>query len=164
MMLALEKVRQIEQLLADGELSQRQIARRAGVSRGSVATIALGRRPDYEALRREKAEREIPAPSGPPRRCPTCRALVRMPCVACRVRRDASAVGSVLTTVGRLLDEPLGVDLKPHHRRRYERVRARRERIEAKHRRDEARQDRAAGHALIRMEPRDLLAALALDE
>jgi len=84
-MIAPEVVDRIRRMLDQGEVSQRGIARRLGVSRGTVNAIALGRRPDSGALRRRE-EDEIPAPSGPPRRCPECGALVLMPCVACRVR------------------------------------------------------------------------------
>lgn len=84
-MIAPEVVDRIRRMLDQGELSQRGIARRLGVSRGTVNAIALSRRPDYEALWRREAD-EIPAPSGPPRRCPGCGALVLMPCVACAVR------------------------------------------------------------------------------
>ncbi len=76
-------VDEIRRLLAEGRLSQRQIARRIGVSRGTVAAIASGRR-------------RIPAgeASGPPGgyargkpvRCPGCGARVHMPCLACWLR------------------------------------------------------------------------------
>jgi hypothetical protein len=85
-MIAPEVVDRIRQMLDQGSLSQRGIARRLGVSRGTVNAIALGRRPDYEDVRRRREADEVPAPSGPPRRCPGCGALVLMPCVACRVR------------------------------------------------------------------------------
>ena len=84
-MIAPEVVDRIRRMLDQGELSQRGIARRLGVSRGTVNAIALARRPDYEAQWRREAD-EIPAPSGPPRRCPECGAMVLMPCVACGVR------------------------------------------------------------------------------
>jgi len=78
-------VDEIERLLHEGSLSQRKIARRVGVSRGTVNAIARGQRPDYRALRRERVD-EFAAPSGPVTRCPTCGARVQMPCLACRVR------------------------------------------------------------------------------
>ena len=43
-MLSLSLVEQIVDLLNEGELSQRRIAARVGVSRGTVASIASGRR------------------------------------------------------------------------------------------------------------------------
>ena len=84
-MIAPEVVDQIKRLLDEGSLSQRSIARQVGVSRGTVHSIARGKRPDYNARRREK-EDEIAAPSGPWGRCPTCGGMVQMPCLACRVR------------------------------------------------------------------------------
>jgi hypothetical protein len=84
-MISLAVVDEIERLLSKGDLSQRKIARRVGVSRGTVNAIALGKRPDYRARQRERAD-DFVAPCGPPRRCPSCGAMVEMPCVACRVR------------------------------------------------------------------------------
>ena len=52
-MLALTVVQQIEQLLKEGQLSQRKIAARLGVSRGTVGAIADGRRETGEATGRE---------------------------------------------------------------------------------------------------------------
>jgi len=84
-MLSFAVVDQIKRLLDEGSLSQRRIARRLGVSRGTVNAIALGKRPDYEARRREEEDGFV-APSGPPVRCPTCGGMVQMPCLACRIR------------------------------------------------------------------------------
>ncbi len=132
-MLAPEKVEQIRRLLAEGNHSQRRIARMLGVSRGTVLAIANNRRPDYEALRRARQEEEELALmqfSGPPRRCPECGGKVYMPCLACRARRWAEKHQRNrprLSSVGR--EEPLGLNLREEHRLRYERVRARRERL-----------------------------------
>ena len=84
-MISFAVVDEIERLLQEGGLSQRMIARRVGVSRGTVNTIARGQRPDYRARRRQRAD-DFVAPSGPVCRCPTCGARVQMPCLACRVR------------------------------------------------------------------------------
>jgi transcriptional regulator with XRE-family HTH domain len=43
-MLSLVKIEKIEWLLRSTDLSQRQVAMRVGVSRGSVAAIARGKR------------------------------------------------------------------------------------------------------------------------
>ena len=82
-MIAASKVEEIRQLLREGGVSQRGIARRLGVSRGTVNAIALGRRPGYE--RRRRGHGIIP-PSGPFVRCSTCGALAQMPCLACQLR------------------------------------------------------------------------------
>ena len=84
-MIATAMVDEIRHLLAERRLSQRTIARRLGVSRGTVNAIALGRR--AVTSYREAASREdFPPPAGPPRRCPGCGGLVQMPCLLCRVR------------------------------------------------------------------------------
>jgi len=76
---------EIERLLEEGSLSQRKIARKVGVSRGTVNAIAQGTRPASRA-RRERQEDDFVTPGGPPVRCPICGGMVHMPCLACRVR------------------------------------------------------------------------------
>ncbi len=83
-MLAPAVVAEIRGLLAGGELSQGEIARRWGVSRGTVNAIATGRRAARSA--QTAADEPFTFPPGPPRRCPGCGGLVQMPCLACRVR------------------------------------------------------------------------------
>mgnify|MGYP001316407961 CR=1 FL=1 len=77
-MIAQAMVDEIRKLLGTGGLSQRQIAKRLGVSRGTVNAIALGKRPDYGDRGRDVGG--FPMPSGPLRRCPGCGGMVRMPC------------------------------------------------------------------------------------
>ena len=84
-MIARSIVEQIRDLLREGSISQRKIACRVGVSRGTVNTIALGRRPDY-AEGNGDSEEGFLAPQGPPRRCPGCGGMVLMPCLLCRLR------------------------------------------------------------------------------
>jgi hypothetical protein len=84
-MIAFAVVDDIERLLRDGHLSQRKIAERLGVSRGTVNAIARGKRPDYRA-RKRGPEEDFVGPRGPLTRCPGCGAMVEMPCLACRVR------------------------------------------------------------------------------
>lgn len=84
-MIAAAVVDQIRGLLAEGGLSQRRIAQRVGVSRGTVNAVARGRRPDYEIGRRPPGADFTP-PSGPPKRCPGCGGMVQMPCLLCHVR------------------------------------------------------------------------------
>ena len=97
-MIAPEVVDQIKRLLAEGNLSQRRIARQVGVSRGTVHAIARGKRSD-DRTRKQKQEEEFLSPRGPWGRCPMCGGMVQMPCLACRVRamraeRRRSAVGA----------------------------------------------------------------------
>ena len=84
-MLALSTVLEIDRLLQQGTLSQRQIAARLGVSRGTVGAIASGRRglvgtepPAHGALTAASRAR--------PERCLRCGHRVRMPCLVCSTR------------------------------------------------------------------------------
>jgi hypothetical protein len=70
-----EKISQIEQLLATGH-SQRKIARLAGVSRNTVATVA-----DRLSHAQTAAEEALS-----PTRCPNCGGMVYLPCRLCSVR------------------------------------------------------------------------------
>ncbi|NQU22624.1 MAG: hypothetical protein HQ567_15215 [Candidatus Nealsonbacteria bacterium] len=124
-MIAPRVVDEVGRLLAAGELSQRKIAVVLGISRGTVTGIALGRRPDYEAMRRARAEEETTPPAGPSRRCPGCGGMVATPCRACATRAAAGSVPGFLTLGNRLsYNEPLALELRGKHRRRYEEVRA----------------------------------------
>ncbi|MBN2290864.1 MAG: helix-turn-helix transcriptional regulator, partial [Pirellulales bacterium] len=120
-MLAPSLVTEIRRLLVENNLSQRKIAKFMGVSRGTVGAIANGRRPDYKP--RAKDEDKPERPNGPPRRCVTCGGMVYMPCRLCALRRGLAASGK-----GRPHDPrpelPLGLELLPEQRKRYEEVRA----------------------------------------
>ena len=84
-MIAASVVDEIRRLLGEGGLSQRRIAALMRVSRGTVGAIACGKRAN--PVRRGPArEGEDLAVLGLVARCPTCGGLVRMPCLACRVR------------------------------------------------------------------------------
>jgi transcriptional regulator with XRE-family HTH domain len=81
-MLSQQVIDEARRLLSEGRMSQRQIAERLHISRGTVNSLALGRRGSYG---RETATAQPIQIS--PSRCPGCRALVYMPCVLCRTRR-----------------------------------------------------------------------------
>ncbi len=81
-------VDEIRRLLREGRLSQRKIASRIGVSRGTVNAIALGKRLCH-ADDRPAADDGFTPPTGPPVRCPGCGARVRMPCLLCYIRTRA---------------------------------------------------------------------------
>ncbi len=76
------KVRAIEALLAEGRMSQRQIAQCLQVWRGTVAGIADGTRPAGGDAGPDDPLRT----AAPPQRCPGCGGLVTMPCLACYTR------------------------------------------------------------------------------
>ena len=83
-MIADSLVSEIRDLLGQGELSQRAIARRFGVSHGTVNAIALGKRRG-RSRRPASHDRFIP-PTGQPVRCPGCGGLTQMPCLVCYLR------------------------------------------------------------------------------
>jgi len=83
-MLTTDLVHEIDRLLREGELSQRKIAVRLGVSRSTVSAIASGRRGLYG---KDPFETYLSlVPTSPPVRCPHCGYRVYMPCIICRVR------------------------------------------------------------------------------
>ena len=83
-MIATSVVDEVRRLLRQRTLSQRDIARRLGISRGTVSAIYLGKRQDHKS--RNRRENEVLAPTGPLERCPGCGGLVYMPCLLCRIR------------------------------------------------------------------------------
>ena len=86
-MIAAPVTEEIRRLLAEGRLSQRKIAQRLGVSRGTVNAIAHGKRPDYAPLRPPAHDDDgFITPQGLFQRCPRCGGKVQMPCLACYVR------------------------------------------------------------------------------
>ncbi|MGW8256524.1 MAG: hypothetical protein ACWGMZ_03465 [Thermoguttaceae bacterium] len=124
-MIAPHLVEQIEELLREGKLSHRKIARLTGVSRGTIGAIASGKR--VERQRRIypwDAEPEVP--ETPPARCPQCGAMVYMPCRFCRTKTaiaEKPELRAVLLARMRQPIVPLGMNLKPAHQQRYEEVR-----------------------------------------
>lgn len=132
-MIAQSVVEEVRRLLADGRWSQRTVAKMAGVSRGTVGSIASGKRPDPPQPR-EAWQEELDERAGPPRRCEVCGGLVYLPCRLCHVRevvarlpmdRDPDVPG-----------ESTELELSDQHGERYQRVRALR--IRAKRDSDEA--------------------------
>jgi transcriptional regulator with XRE-family HTH domain len=151
-MIAAQIVTEVRRLLREEILSQRKIAWLMGVSRTTVAAIASGKRPDYDLLRQLRDD-EWEEPTGPAVRCPGCGGRVHMPCQLCRTRkriaekrhpyatgcacasltglasaapRCATGSASAVPPRGPVAEdlEPLGVNLRPEHRARYEEVRA----------------------------------------
>jgi len=89
-MIGLDVVREIERLLAAGNVTHREIQRRTRVSRATIKRIANG----THVSRRRKAKRDDrdeptklrPSQESIPRRCPECGGLVYMPCLLCDAR------------------------------------------------------------------------------
>lgn len=86
-MISPEKIDEIRRLLADGTLSQRQIAALTGISRGTVGAVASGKRSD----RLPQPTDDWDMPTGPIVRCASCGGRVIAPCRLCRVRELKSA-------------------------------------------------------------------------
>jgi hypothetical protein len=84
-MLALSVVEEIDRLLKEGQLSQRRIAERLGVSRGTVSAIASGQRALYGRTAEDDKSGGVPAL--PAERCPKCGFLIHPPCLVCRTRQ-----------------------------------------------------------------------------
>ena len=131
-MIASQIVQEIRRLLAEGKLSQRKIADRTRVSRGTVAAIAGGKRTDQRPPR-PAGKQPIPLDTaGPLQRCPGCGGMVSKPCRLCRtlsIKANAPKLPARLRS--RPVDGPLGagalgLGLNEEHRARYQQVRARR--------------------------------------
>ncbi len=110
-MISQQQADRVAELLAKG-VSQRQAAVRAGVSRGTVATIAAGkwkpRQPSLLAVT-PKAARIY-------RFCRACNCKAVMPCLACDLRKYASQQKRIDDT-GKPMS--LGLALQSEHRQRY---------------------------------------------
>jgi DNA-binding XRE family transcriptional regulator len=122
-MIAAALVQEIRRLLAEGRLSQRQIARQLNVSRGTVGAIATGKRREVQRSAEQGKEDPL-APSGPPQRCPQCGGMVYLPCRLCHVRNELSR--SKPSRSPDRPDQPLGIELTGAMWDRYQRVYARR--------------------------------------
>lgn len=85
-MLSLALIEEISFQLEADRLSQREIARRLGVSRATVAALAHGRRGIHgRSAEPEPLPEDIERPD-PPARCPHCGYLVHLPCLICQTR------------------------------------------------------------------------------
>jgi hypothetical protein len=118
-------IAEVRRLVAADKLSYRKIGRLVGVSRNTVGAIASGRRPDYEAAAARR-DGEHPEESEPLSRCPSCGGMVHLPCRLCGMR-ELMASSRLRPPRKILAEEPLRLQLKEEHQRRYEEVRARRQ-------------------------------------
>jgi transcriptional regulator with XRE-family HTH domain len=83
-MLSVAREVRIRALLAEGELSQRSIARMMHVSRAVISAIAAGTR--QVSFHSGEDTAAFFSCSERPQRCPGCGGLVYLPCHLCRVR------------------------------------------------------------------------------
>lgn len=86
-MISQEQIDEIRRLLAGGTLSQRQISVLTGVSRGTIGSVASGKRID----RRPRPNDDWDVAEGPIVRCPGCGGRVHSPCRLCRIRELKTA-------------------------------------------------------------------------
>lgn len=82
-MLTTALVQEVDRLLREGELSQRQIASHLCVSRGTISAIASGRRGLHG---RDTPLCTLSHALSTPTRCRTCGYRVYLPCLICRIR------------------------------------------------------------------------------
>jgi hypothetical protein len=124
-MIAEHLVEQVERLLTKDKLSHRRIASITGVSRGTIAAIASGKRRIQPKTSRFWDEEPL-VPDVPPQRCPECGGMVYMPCRLCRARKKLAKLPALRTLTEVRDRQPfvlLGLNLKPAHQERYEEVR-----------------------------------------
>ena len=83
-------IQKIQRILDIGGLTHRAIARETGVSRGTVDSIAIGKRQvegEYRPMvAHEESVAMITSPGRCVGRCSNCGAKVRAPCLACQLR------------------------------------------------------------------------------
>ena len=99
-MLPLAVVEEIRRLLDEGKLSQRKIAAKLDVSRGTVGAIVNGKRGLY-GREPDPEQPDLPSLDQPPERCPGCGAMVHKPCVLCRTRRYSQRQKALRQLAGR---------------------------------------------------------------
>ena len=121
-MIESQKILMVIRLLKEKKISQRNIARIMGISRGSVSAIARGK------IRRDFMEDVKIHPKGAWVRCPECGGKTQMPCTVCYlskiigVRSKDSQWNFSVPKTGLL-----GIELKGWKLRRYLKIRKWRE-------------------------------------
>jgi len=138
-MIAEEKIREAELMLVRGKMSQREVAKRTGLSRGLISLIARGKRTiqvktvDPDLL--PESEHNLPV------RCLGCGAMVCMPCLLCHLKKLAARNRPVMRSYPNVQTTPamtnaqyspgttihLGIHLTGDELKRYQEVRAWRE-------------------------------------
>jgi len=111
---------EIRRLLATGH-TQRAVSRMTSVCRQTVGAIAKGRL-DRNARQAQRDAEQVTGLPGPPRRCPTCGGIVKMPCRLCQTR-ELKAGGRLPRVSSGADGGSLDLDLRDDHRARYQQVR-----------------------------------------
>lgn len=95
-MLPQSTIAEVARLLREEKLSQRKIAERLQISRGTVGAIASGGRGLHGRLPKED-EPQLFVPCSPPKRCPQCGYRVYLPCLICNTRQFQDRAGVSLS-------------------------------------------------------------------
>lgn len=106
-----------KQLILQGQLSQRRIARETGLSRGTIHALVAGKR----NIKKRKPQFLIEHKKKSPYvRCPECGSRVRIPCVFCTIRKQQEQVRHFVTEG---VDIDCSINLSGEERKRYLEVR-----------------------------------------
>lgn len=81
-----EVIQAAQELWNEGKLSRRAIAKKLGISRGSMSSIARGDLKPHPPREPRQADDTSALDTGPIERCPTCGGRVYAPCRLCAVR------------------------------------------------------------------------------
>jgi hypothetical protein len=127
-MIETKTILEVQRLLQEGSLSHRKIAVQTGISRGTVNAIAKDNRRCYRRMWEPKKD-EDDRPVLPPSRCSNCGGTVHKPCLLCETRRRIAEGKQTPRRKAGEVFEPLGLNLRPEHRARYEQVCARRKEL-----------------------------------
>ena len=139
-MIAEEKIREAETMLARGTMSQRKIAKITGLSRGTIHMIANGTR----TIQVKVIDPDMPPEqvNGPKVRCPGCGGMVQMPCLLCYLKSLAERNDPIMQPCSNIVQPSpamtneqhspistirLGINLIDDDLKRYQEIRAWRE-------------------------------------
>ena len=104
-MLPLVVIEEVQRLLDEGQLSQRKIAERLKVSRGTVGAIARGQR-GLHGKGTNPSRVQVSHLKMPPERCCCCGGLVYKPCLLCKTRAYRRRKKSLIKSRGECRDCP----------------------------------------------------------
>lgn len=110
------KIIEVISLLESRRFSMRTIARKTGISRGSIASI-------FRNMEQEKhriAQRFDVVPTGPFRRCPECGVKTKLPCLSCAIKKWLGKQRKRNTPPKKHEEaDYLGIQLHGNHMKRY---------------------------------------------
>jgi hypothetical protein len=89
-MLRAWQINEVHKLFEAGH-TQRSIAAKTGLARKTIQRVLRGPRPGYEAEGCQEVENSLDIFTGPIGRCPTCGAMVHIPCFGCQIQAKKEA-------------------------------------------------------------------------